>query len=198
MIATQHNLDSLADRIERAYRLRHPNWLATGLTPGVWRIAAVRLYESVASVSTLPIDPELFVAVQNYKSFRRDPWAELTQERAAKAYRLSIQQIVRQLKKELTLEICWSTRYLATTGSIDELLSLPKLKISPIVKLMLCEEHGRSDLAASYRPSAEAQHLACPLYRLACKHLVPAHHYPRPEAVMANTMAAQEDSYAWN
>ena len=28
----------------------------------------------------MPLDPELFVAVQSYRSFRRDPWAELAQE----------------------------------------------------------------------------------------------------------------------
>ena len=198
VIASQHSLSSLADRIERAYKRRHPNWLATGLTLGVWRVAATRLYEVAGNHESLPADPELFVAVQNFNTFRRDPWAELTQEEAVQTYQIAIRRIVRQLKKELTLEICWSTRYLKSTGSIDELISMPKSKISPIIKLLLCQQHGRLDLIALLQPAAEAQHLACPLYRIACEHLVPADCYPRPNHAMAASNAYQEQAYAWN
>ena len=198
MIASQRSLSSLADRIERAYKRRHPNWLATGLTLGVWKVAATRLYEVAGNHESLPADPELFVAAQSFNSFRRDPWTELAQEEAVKTYRVAIRRIIRQLKKELTLEICWSTRYLESTGSIDDLMSLPKAKISPIIKSMLCQQHGRPDLTAIYQPAAEAQHLACPLYRLACEHLVPAHCYPRPNLAMPSNIAYQEQAHAWN
>ena len=200
MITTQNNLDQIAGRIERAYHLRHPNWLATGLTPGVWGAAAIRLLEVADARSSLPVDPELFVAVQDYKTFRRDPWRELTQEGATKAYRVAVRRIVRQLRRELGAELRWAARYLNSGRSIEELTESPKSKVSPMIKVMLCHEYDRSDLAELIRPAAEAQHLACPLYRAACKHLVPSEVYPRSrreQSFQAN-ISAQVNSYNWN
>lgn len=200
MIATQNNLDQLADRIERAYHLRHPNWLATGLTPGVWTAAAVRLHEVVAAHSFLPVDPELFVAAQSYKTFRRDPWCELTQEGACKAYRSAVRKIIRQLKRELAGELRRATRFLEAQGTLDELVASARSKVSPMIKLMLCHQNDRSDLALHVNSAAEAQHLACPLYRIACKNLIPGDLYPLPnqKILLQPRIVAQSRSFAWN
>lgn len=200
VITTQTNLDQLADRVHQAYLRRHPKWLATGLTPGVWTAAAVRLHEIATNQASLPIDPELFVAVQNYKSFRRDPWRELTQEGASKTYLKAVRQIVRQLKIELNTELRWAHRYLATTGSFDQLLKDSKAKVSPIIKLFLCHQLNEHDREPSVRAAAEAQHLACPLYRLASKHLLPNPCYPQPVRpfVLPQLLNDQKDSYTWN
>ena len=200
MLTTQSHLDQRAARLERAYRRRHPNWLATGLTPGVWGAAAARLMEAGRAGSGLPVDPELFVAVQDCKSFRPDPWAELTQERAARAYRVAIRKIVQQLRAELKAELRWSRRHLLSGQSLDQVFNLTKSRVSPIAKLVLCEEWDRTDLAESVRPAAEAQHQACPLYRLACKDLMTTSAYPAPQppASSAEPVATPAGAYAWN
>ena len=200
MLTTQSHLDQIAARIEQAYQRRHPNWLATGLTPGVWGAAAARLMEVELAGTDLPVDPELFVAVQSYKPFRRDPWAELTQERAAKAYRVAIRKIVKQLRAELKAELRRSRRHLLSGRSLDEVFSLTRVRVSPIAKLVLCEESDRTDLAEAIRPAAEAQHEACPLYRLACEDLLTTTAYPTPQppATPAVLVATPAGAYAWN
>ena len=169
LLATQTDLDLLADRLEQAYRRRHPNWLATALTPGVWTAAAARLAEVAGSRTSYPVDPELFIAVQDYRSFRRDPWSELTQDVSAKLYRAAVRKIIRQLRLELRAELRWSKRRLVAGHTLEQVLAGSKSRLSPITKLALCLEQDRGDLAAAVRPAAEAQHRACPLYRFACK-----------------------------
>ncbi len=200
MTTTQSHLDSLADRIERAYHRQHPRWDATGLTQGVWSAAAVRLNEVAKSGPGFPIDPELFVAVQNYKSFRRDPWCELCQEGAAKRYRLALRKIINQLKAELNSELRWSQRALDSGRSLDEIMAGSKARVSPIAKLVLCHHQRRTDLVELVRPSAEAQHLACPLYRFACRNLIPSPIYPDPqvESTTAVRSVGQTLSFIWN
>lgn len=198
-MTTQTTIDSLADRIEQAYCRRHPSWLATGLTPGVWFAAAVRLNEVALRNEHFPVDPELYVAVQRSKSFRRDPWAELTQEGALKRYCNAIRKIVRQLKVELASELNRSHRSLENGRTLEEILAASKSRISPLTKLVLCHNLDRPDLAAVIRPAAEAQHLACPLYRLACKSLLSTPDYPIPSRTVVNQVSgAHQHSFAWN
>lgn len=199
MLTTQTSLDQLADRIEQAYRRRHPQWFAIGLTPGVWTAAAARLVEVEEVGSGLPVDPELFVAVQSYKSFRRDPWGELTQEQAAKVYRAAIRKIVRQLRAELKAELRWSRRHLEMGQSLDQIFGQARSRVSPIAKLVLCQEWDRDDLAEAVRPAAEAQHQACPLYRIACEDLMATSAYPTPRAAASSDLLAiPAGSFAWN
>jgi len=200
VIPTQNNLDQVAERIERAYRRRHPTWTATGLTPGVWTAAAVRLADVSHGDVSLPIDPELFVAVQNYQSFRRDPWRELTQEGAVKIYRSAVRKIIQQLKAELADEMKRSKRFLEAGGSLDEVLANSKSRVSPITKFVLCHRQKRQDLVEVIRPAAQAQHLACPLYRFACENLVPSLFQPdSTRELMTMPGVGQPNlSFAWN
>ena len=200
VISTQNNLDQVAERIERAYRRRHSTWLATGLTPGVWTAAAVRLNDVSHNRVVLPIDPELFVAVQNYKSFRRDPWRELTQEGSVKTYRFAVRKIISQLKIELAAEMRWSKRFLEAGGSLDEVMAISKSRVSPITKLVLCHRQQRQDLAETIRPAAEAQHLACPLYQFAYRNLMPSLSYPDSNrgSMTIPGVGEQKHSFAWN
>ena len=200
MIATQSHLDHLAERIEVAYRRRHPIWAPLGLTPGVWLAAAGRLNDVAAIDPASPIDPELFVAVQDYRTFRRDPWRELAQEGAATRYRSAVRKIVKQLKAELEGELDWSKQLLESGRSLDELIAVVKTRVSPIAKLALCVRHDRDDLADQVRPAAEAQQRACPLYTFACRKLIPGLAVDAPEApaVGGPGLVDQEHSFAWN
>ena len=200
MIPTQFHFDQLAGRIEAAYRRRHSKWVGTGLTPGVWTAAAGRLSGITAVSPNLPIDPELYVAVQNYKPFRRDPWRELTQEESARRYRSSVRKIVKQLKAELAGELDWSNQLLNTGRSIDDVITVAKSRVSAITKLALCVRHNREDLAAIVRPDAEAQQLACPLYLFACRNLMPdvTQEVPRDKHLSILGITGHSDSFAWN
>lgn len=199
MITTQNSLDLLAARIERAYRLRHPSWLPTGLTPGVWVAAAKRLLD-VEHASSIPIDPELFVAVQDFKAFRRDPWRELTQERATRSYKVAVRGLVRQLKVELAGELRWSRRFFDAGHSLDDLLALTKSRVSPMMKLVLCLEQRRPDLACVVRPAAEAQHLSCPLYQIASRRWLSGQAYPVPAEEPPIDLGVPDEraTFAWN
>lgn len=200
VITTQNSLDQLAVRLQRAYERRHPHWLSTGLTPGVWTAAASRLLDVGVNQPKLPIDPELFVAVQDYKTFRRDPWRELTQAGSSHVYRQSILQIVKQLKVELRKELRWARRYLEKEGSLDQMLACPRPKVSPLVKLLLCHQQNRPELAVLVRTAAEAQQKACPLYDLACNHLsldqIPLR--SKGTLMLSPFLVDQEDTYVWN
>jgi len=200
VIITQKNLDQLAERIERAYRRKHPNWVATGVTPGVWTSAAIRLHDASSIDPSTPIDPELFVAVQKETAFRCDPWHELTQEAATRVYRVAIRKIVRHLKAELAAELRCSKRFLKAGGSIEAMMTHSKSRISPIIKLVVCHRSHRSDLAEVVRPAAEAQHLACPLYRIACDNLLKHSDYPNPKPDLVPTwgITNQKHMFAWN
>ncbi len=200
MIATQSHLDHLARRIELAYCRQHPGWVATALTPGVWSAAAVRLNDVSRLGATFPIDPELYVAVQDFKTFRRDPWRELTQECCARRYRASVRKIVKQLKRELEGELNWSDRVLESGRSLDELVEVGRSRISPIAKLALCVRHQRDDLAELIRPAAEAQRLACPLYASACRKLMPdvALLRSKSTALHDGKVSTQQNSFFWN
>src|SRR4051812_44106026 len=105
VISSQDDIEQLADRIERAYRRRYPSWNSVGLTPGVWDSAAARLLEAAHLESAIPIDPELFVAVQVKSGSRNDPWAELTQACSLRQYLRALERIVGQLREELIREV---------------------------------------------------------------------------------------------
>ncbi len=69
-----------------------------------------------------------------------------------------------------------------------------------MIKFMLCQQQKRSDLASHINSAAESQHLACPLYQIACKDLMRSDHYPQPnqKLLMQPRIAAQSSSFAWN
>ncbi len=200
MTTTQHHLDQLAGRIAQAYHRKHPLWVEIGLTPGVWNSAAIRLNEVAIYHPGLPIDPELFVAVQDYRTFRRDPWCELTQEGSAKVYRATVRKIIKRLRTELATELRRSKRHLAAGRTLDDIMTSTKSRVSPIAKLVLCHDQDRTDLVEAIRPSAEAQHVACPLYRFACKNLMPRSVYPepQPDLISSPSITDQARSFAWN
>ncbi len=178
MIPSQDVVGPLADRIERAYCRRHPQWLGLGLTPGVWVAAATRLLEAGEDDRNLPVDPELFVATQKVGRSRLDPWTELTQPRSLKNYLGAIRRIVAQLRGELRDEFRRGESRLLRGESLDQILASNDARISPLSGYILAHKAGRLDLALLARPAAENQDRACPLYRIACREMLPAHLYP--------------------
>jgi hypothetical protein len=178
VISSQDDIEQLADRIERAYRRRHPFWKSVGLTPGVWDSAAARLLEAAEREPAIPIDPELFVAVQVKSEIRHDPWVELTQACSIRLYIRALERIVGQLRRELVREVRRAEGRLLRGMTLDQLLVAEAPGISPLTLYILAHRAGRHDLSTRLRSEAEGQHRSCPLYLLASRTLLPAHAYP--------------------
>jgi hypothetical protein len=178
VISSQDDIEQLADRIERAYRRRYPSWNSVGLTPGVWDSAAARLLEAADLEPAIPIDPELFVAVQVKGEIRHDPWAELTQACSLRRYLRALERIIGQLREELVREVRRAESRLLRGMTLDQLLVAEVSRISPLTLYILAHRAGRHDLSTRLRSEAEGQHRSCPLYLLASRSLLPAHAYP--------------------
>ena len=178
MISSQDDIGLLADRIERAYRRRYPSWKAVGLTPGVWDSAAARLLEAAELEPAIPIDPELYVAVQVGSGIRPDPWAELTQSYSLRLYLRALGRIVGQLRDELLREVRRAEGRLLRGMTLDQLIVSEAAGVSPLALYILAHRAGRDDLAWRLRGEVEGQHRSCPLYLLASRSLLPGHAYP--------------------
>jgi len=184
VIFSQEAIGELAGRIERAYRRRHPMWQSVGLTPGVWESAAARLYEAAAVHPTIPVDPELYVAVQDRGEPRHGPWAELAQVGALRRYLKAVGKIVGQLRVELRSEVRRAEIRLNRGVPLDQVLASETTRLSPLSRYILAHRAGRPDLSIRWRAAAEGQHRSCPLYRLASRALLPSRAYPTSEEVL--------------
>jgi hypothetical protein len=178
MMATQAEIESLAERVERAYRLRRPHSYRSVSTPGVWTTAAALLYRIHREDPEIPIDPELFVAVQPGHPSFIDPWGELTQAAAARRYVQRIRQIVRGLRNELRNEVLRAEVRIRRGETIDQVIRTRSKNLSPLGCFIVTLRSGRLDLAARFRTEAAAQHRSCPLYRQAILRLLAPKDYP--------------------
>ncbi len=192
MITSQAIVGQLAERMERAYRRRYPSWQAIGLTPGVWEAAAARLLEGSAGGWGVPVDPELFVAVQSRSGLTPNPWVELTQERSLEHYLKALRRIVRQLRKELRSEVRRAERRLNLGLTLDEVLATEGARISPLTCYILAHREGRYDLSMRHRAAAASQHRSCPLYRLASRAFLPSQAYPASDHMFEATDRSTE------
>ncbi len=194
MLVTQAAIESLAERIERAYRLRRPQWYRGCWTRGVWTTAAALLYRIHQDHPEIPLDPELFVAVQPGHPSFNDPWAELTQSAAARRYRSRIRQIVRGLEGELRSEVLRAEGRICRGEAMDRVLLRKSQSLSPLGCFIVAQRAGRTDLADHFRAEAIDQHRSCPLYRQATLRLLPPGDYPVAESLTDCTPPRRHDS----
>jgi len=96
LLPTQEKICSLAERIEQAYMRRYPDWSPLRTTSGVWNATAAGLLMLHRNTPAIPVDPELFVAVQPHRHLG-GPWADLAQRSSLRRYRRHIRLIVTQL-----------------------------------------------------------------------------------------------------
>lgn len=178
MLASQTMLDTLAGRIERAYRLRRRHWQGSCSTSGVWAVAATTLFQVHADDPLIPLDPELFVAAQSFASAFPDPWVDLTQDDCGRRYRRRVRVIVRALHNELTDEIRLAENRVGAGQAIGRVLKAPSRRLSPLGRYIVARRAGRSALADRFVIDAVHQHRACPLYQQACAGLLPDEVYP--------------------
>jgi hypothetical protein len=126
----------------------------------------------------IPLDPELFVAVQPGHASFSDPWGELTQPTAARRYVHLIRKIVRGLQSELRTEVLRAEVRIRRGETIDQVIRTRNKNLSPLGCLIVTLRSGRPDLAARFRSEAAAQHRSCPLYRQAILRLLAPKDYP--------------------
>lgn len=188
VICSQDSISEIAARIETAYRRKYPRWVCVGLTPGVWESAASRLLGATRCGSGVPVDPELFVAVQARGRLSPDPWSELTQRTSIGRYIRMLRQIICQLQRELRSEVRRAECRLHRGLTLDQVLAEEGGRLSPLACYILAHRAGRADLSSRHRPSAENQHRSCPLYRLASRSLLPSHAYPACELEANRTL----------
>lgn len=178
MLATQSVIETLADRIERAYRRRRLDWRGLSSSPRVWAIAAETLLLAREADPALPLDPELFVAAQPCDSPVVDPWGELTGSSAVRSYSGRVTEIILGLRAELAGEVAYAEDRVAQGEPIARVLLTRNRRVSPLGRYIVARRAGRPALANRFVGGALDQHRACPLYRRACAELLPDGSYP--------------------
>jgi hypothetical protein len=182
-VLTLNEIEELAERIERAYLRRQPYWREGCSNPRVWATAAVALMRMHRKDPTIPLDPELYVASQPIASPLADPWADLAQVRSARRYRRRVHQIIRKLRRELRAEVRLAESQVRQGESLEGVLLSRTRLLSPLGRFIVAQRAGRADLTDRFRHQALDQHRACPLYRHACRRLIPRGAYPALEVV---------------
>ncbi len=178
MLPTQETLDHLADRIERAFTLRHSNWYRGCSTPRVWSMAATVLWESQSRDPAIPLDPELFVASQPLDGAFADPWSILAHPDAGQRYKHNVRRIIRRLRNELRREVQLVEDLLRQGCALRTIIQSQNARLSPLGLYIAAHRAARPDLARRLSRNAMEQHDCCPLYRSACLPLLPAELYP--------------------
>jgi hypothetical protein len=171
-------ISHISERLERAYLRHRPALPRCFSASPVWGVAAARLVALHQEEPDLPLDPELFVAVQVRQRSESDPWSDLARASAARRYRSYVRRIVRQLRRELRAELRQAGRRLAAGAAVEEVVRERRPDLSPLGRYLFACRQDRPDLALLLRPAAAAQHEACPLYQQACRPLIPAEAYP--------------------
>jgi hypothetical protein len=181
VLATQAALEVLAERIERAYRLRRSGWYRGCSSAGVWSTAAAILVQLHQDDTTLPVDPELYVAVQPVGGPFDDPWVGLTQRSATKRYRTRVRAMIRALRSELRAEVRYAERRIARGEALENVLKTPSKRLSPLGCYIIAHRGDCPALGERFRLGAVEQHRCCPLYRAASLQLIPLELYPGRE-----------------
>lgn len=173
-LATRHEIDSLADRIQNACRRRGFTWRDGCSTARVWEAAAVALIQCHVEDPKLPIDPELFVASQTIDN----PWTDLASPLARERYARQVVTIIRQLRSELRREIRRAEELIERGCSVGDVVGGASARFSPLGRYIVARRALRPDLADEWNREALAQHESCPLYRSACCNFLPVEAYP--------------------
>jgi hypothetical protein len=192
VICTRDAIDQLADRIERAYRRRHPRLVIVGACLEVWELAATRLLEASVASPNVPIDPELFVAVLATGGNSSDPWTELTPKSSQSRYIKAVRKIIGRLRRELAAELRLAECRIAGGMSLDDLVDDGSDRISSLTRYILAFRTGRFDLVLKHRSAAQRQHRSCPLYRPASRPFLASSTYPCSDFVSDSPSNGQE------
>jgi hypothetical protein len=141
-------------------------------------MAATILWDAQDRNGEIPLDPELYVASQPVKGAFADPWACLAHPQAAERYVRRVRRIIRQLRSELKKEVDRAEEMMEHGHGLNRVLRGGDSRFSPLGLYITAHRAGRPDLAERLRHDVIEQHKCCPLYRSACRSLLPAKAYP--------------------
>lgn len=178
-VAPMRTIEQLAGRIEAAYGRRRPDFRPNCSSDRLWLAAASTLYQACQDDPALPLDPELYVASQRVEPRWGDAWAELVGQVPARRYRRRVHRIIISLRAELNREVRKAEVRVRRGASVETVLLPSNRALSPLGCFIVAQRAGRDDLAGRFRHLAEDQHRSCPLYRHACRALLPGDLYPR-------------------
>ena len=178
VLATQAEIDILAERIEQAYQRRWSKWNRGCSTSRVWNAAAAVLVQLNRDDPSMPIDPELYVAAQPSGAAFQDPWTGLTQPSSARRYRECVGALISRLRSELRKEVRRAEKRCREGETLSQVLRLPGKYLSPLGCYIVAIRAKSPSLAARFHADALAQHRSCPLYRAASLSLIDASEYP--------------------
>jgi hypothetical protein len=150
------------------------------------------LWQAHCENAEVPLDPELFVASQPLREDVVDPWSTLARSEAGRRYRSRVRKIIQLLRAELRREIRRVAREVRDGASLSNVLTRNDPRLSPLSLYISAHQSGRPDLAARVESRAALQHQRCPLYRWACRPLLPAELYPLGAA---GTRPAREEGF---
>jgi hypothetical protein len=136
------------------------------------------LWDATCRDAEVPLDPELFVASQPLKRGFSDPWGCLAHPLAAERYSSRVRRIIRQLRSELKREVSRAEALIQQGRRLGKFLKARNPRFSPLGLYITAHRAGRPDLAQRLRRDVIEQHNCCPLYRSACRSLLPAQYYP--------------------
>jgi hypothetical protein len=186
----------VAARIEQAYYRRSPRWHRTYSDPRVWEVAATLLISLRNGDPSIPLDPELYVASQPIQDSPADPWRDLAESTSARRYRRRVEDIIRRLRNELRDELKIAERRIRRGETIEQILFSKSRRFSPLGRFILSYRAGRQDLQDRLLRAAQEQHRSCPLYREACRDLLPLSSYPVFQIAPGLEIWAREESSA--
>ena len=184
MLATQDEIETVAARIEKAYRVHRPDWNGVCSTHRVWSVAAMNLLRTRQGAWSVPVDPELFVASQKGNKAYADPWAELTGDDAICRYQNRLRGIIRTLRRELTAEVKLAEDRVEAGQNLGKVLRSPNRQLSALGRYIVARRAGRTALSERFLTGTLEQHRSCPLYKLASAGLFPdGVAYPEPDSI---------------
>jgi hypothetical protein len=184
VLPTQKMIDCLAERIERAFTIRHSPWYRGCSTPRLWSAAATRLWQVHCEDRRIPLDPELFIASQPLTDSFVDPWLLLAHRDAGRRYRKQVRSIIRLLRAELRREISRAETQVREGKQLSAVLRAPDPHLSPLGRFIMAHRAGRLELAERFRSGAIEQHHCCPLYRAACRNFLAPEFYPIDDGIV--------------
>jgi hypothetical protein len=97
---------------------------------------------------------------------------------AARRYVRRVRRIIRRLRAELKREVVRAHQLLERGHGLGTIVQGRHSRFSPLGLYITAHHVGQAELAGRLRERVVEQHHACPLYRMACRSLLPPSDYP--------------------
>lgn len=173
----------IAIRMESAFirrtRRQDSRWSPTAKS---WLRLARRLIALNESNAIFPLDPELFIVVQNDSTLMNLDLPEAENE-AITHFSDKIKHMIRKLQAEISEELRWLEHSSDRGVGMDQLILSPSRKLTPLSRYIHACRNNRAELAGLLLADVIRQHESCPLYRHACQKWLAGQRYPTPTSL---------------